>query len=163
MCILGDSMLKQIDSRKLRKSMGQNTDVYVKSFSGAKVECMSSYVVPSMKKENNVYILHCGTNDLRSDKPAHKIADEIIQLATYIKKEGNEVFVSGIISRSDDPVLDEKGMNVNEIVFSVSGHYGIEFINNNNINNSHLNYSGLHLNRKGTVELAKNYIDFLKY
>ena len=36
---------------------------------------------------------------------------------------------------------------------------GIRIITNDNINSSHLNNSGLYLNKRRTVSLAKNFID----
>ena len=104
--ILGDSIINVIEQHKFKEGLGNNERVYVKSFSGADVEAMRSHVIPSKKFENDVVILHCGTNDLRGNKSAEEIATNIINLAKEMKSEKNEVMVSGIIPRNDH--LNEK-------------------------------------------------------
>ena len=42
--ILGDSMMKHIEGWKLKESIDKNHNVYVRSFSGAKVKSMWSHV-----------------------------------------------------------------------------------------------------------------------
>ena len=44
--ILGDTMVKNVEGWKLRKSIRKDHNVYVRSFSGAKVKCMKDYVKP---------------------------------------------------------------------------------------------------------------------
>ena len=80
--ILGDSMVKHIKGWKLKKSIDQNHNVYVRSFSGAKVKCMKNYVEPSICKKNPDYVLfHVGTNELNSELPSERIAKSIIDVA----------------------------------------------------------------------------------
>ena len=62
---------------------------------------MFSYVQPSKEFNNDLVILHCGTNDLRSEKPPLEIANEIMDLALEVKTNLNEVMVSGIVPRRD--------------------------------------------------------------
>ena len=64
--ILGDSILKDVEQYKIRNTLNTNEKVFVKSFSGATVEDMKSHVIPSKNRNNDLVILHCGTNDLRS-------------------------------------------------------------------------------------------------
>ena len=52
---------------------------------------MKSYVIPTKRFENDLVILHCGTNDLRSAKNPNDIAEEIIELALDMKTEENEL------------------------------------------------------------------------
>ena len=93
--ILGDSMIKDIDQGKVRKGLHDNEKVYIKSFPGATTNHMKSYVNPS-KEFNDLIILHCGTNDLRSNKLPNEIAKEIADLANELKTDKNEVMVSTI-------------------------------------------------------------------
>ena len=48
---------------------------------------MSHYIKPSLKYTPDVVILHCGTNDLRTEKSADIIASEIITLANEMKND----------------------------------------------------------------------------
>jgi hypothetical protein len=65
--IVGDSMLKFIDARKLRHST--NIKVAVKTFPGARTEDMMHYVKPTLNKQPSKLIIHVGTNDLSSKSP----------------------------------------------------------------------------------------------
>ena len=71
--ILGDSILKDIEPHKIRQGLGYKERIYIKSFSGANVEDMKSYVIPTKKYENDLIILHCVTNDLRENTSAENI------------------------------------------------------------------------------------------
>ena len=156
--ILGDSLLKDIETQKVRKSLNNNEKVYVKSFSGATTTHMKSYVIPSKEFENDLIILHCGTNDLRSTKSPTEIATEIYNLALDLKTTKNDVMISGIVPRRDK--LNDKGMEVNKCVFSFCSEHNIHFIDNSNINiKTHINTSGLHLNYTGTYALGKNLVN----
>ena len=81
------TMIWQMQSR--------DTNVVVRSFSGAKIKQMKHFVKPAEEESSNLYILHVGNNDLRESKSAEKIADEILDLAITLKNETNEVTVSG--------------------------------------------------------------------
>ena len=52
-----------------------------------------------MKFKPDTILLHCGTNDLRTEKSAEEISLSIINLAKKIKSNVNAV--SGIIDRND--------------------------------------------------------------
>ena len=159
--IIGGSIVKDIKAHKMRNSLPNNVNVYIKSFSGATVDCMNSYVKPSMKYNPNVVILNTGTNDLRSNKQPETIADEILKLALSIKSDDNEIVISGIVPRND--AFNPKGIAVNNCLKQKLPQNNIAFIDNENINpKMHLNNSGLHLNYKGVEILANNFIDYIK-
>ena len=80
-------MLKDIEQQKLRKGLNNKERIFVKHFSGATVEDMENYVIPSKKYENDLVILHVGTNDLRDQKAATEIAEEIAEVAIDMKTE----------------------------------------------------------------------------
>lgn len=158
--IIGDSIIKDIKSFKVRNGLPNKESVYVKSFSGATVECMKSHVIPSLKYNPNVIILNAGTNDLRSNKLPEQIAEDILQLALSIKSDDTEIAISGIVQRND--ALNRKGLAVNDYLKQKVQQHEISYINNDNINpKMHLNNSRLHLNANGTVILANNFMDFI--
>ena len=161
--IIGDSMVKHLDGRKLKGSLGNGQNVYVKSFSGANTEDMADYSKPPMKRNPDVVILHVGTNSLGTNKPAEDIANEINDLAVDLRNGENEVVVSAIIPRGDDLALNEKGKVVNQELKALCETNDLDFIDHQNIDETkHLNGSALHLNRMGTVLLANNFTKYLK-
>ena len=109
--IIGDSMLKGIGQHKIRNGLGTGEKVYVKSFPGATINDMKSYGIPSKAYNNDVVILHIGTNNLKDAKNAQEIATEIIDIAVEMKSDKNEVMISGIIPRNDK--FNGKGIEVN--------------------------------------------------
>ena len=93
--ILGDSMVKHVEGWKLRKSIDQNHNVYVRSFSGAKVKCMKDYVKPCIREKNPDYVIfHVGTNELNSELPPERIAKSIIDVAKNTKSDSRIVSIS---------------------------------------------------------------------
>ena len=97
--ILGVSIVKIIQGRKLRRKVKQN--VIVKSLPGAKIDCMSHYATPTVKSNPDRIIIHCGTNNLKMDECPEAIAEKTIELTKSVKSTTNEVVISNIIPRSD--------------------------------------------------------------
>ena len=131
----------------MKKRLNSSDRVYVKSFPGATVEDMADYVRPTMKRSPDLIVLHAGTNNLRDEEPARRIAENIMKLALDMKKESNDVMVSGLIARSDNADLQQKLLEVNKLLDEECKRYDLCFINNDNIcATQHLNGGGLHLN-----------------
>ena len=151
--IIGDSIVKGIQQHEMRKCIAKGDKIYVKSFSGATTECMRDYVKPSLKFNPDLLILHTGVNNLRSNKSAIVIAEDIVKLACDIKNNSNDVVISGLVGRYDD--LNVKLQQVNEILVSKCAERNLFYIDNSNITRQHLN-STMHLNYKGTCQLANN-------
>ena len=55
--ILGDSIIKDIKSHKIKQQLGTGENIFVKSFPGAKTSCMHDYVKPSLKLKSDLFIL----------------------------------------------------------------------------------------------------------
>ena len=158
--ILGDSMIKGIQGYKMKQALKNEVNVYVKSFPGANVEDMNSYVKPTQKRSPNAIVIHCGTNELREEKPAEIIADDIVTLARSLKTDTNDVIVSGIVPRADH--LDGKRKLVNAQLSRKLSERNLGYLDNSNIDvNLHLNKSGLHLNYLGTKRLADNILEII--
>ena len=136
--------------------MKSKDKIFIKSFPGATMECMSDYVKPSLKYKPDLMIIHTKTNDLRSDKTPSDITEEIMNLVERIKTDENDIIVSGVVARTDN--LNDKGLQVNALLKLKCVKYNVQFIDHSNISSRyHLNASGLHLNPKGTIALAKNF------
>ena len=86
-------------------------------FPGAKTDDMKSYLVLTIKQNPETIVIHCGTNDLKTEKDHRKIADKILGLAHQCKTDDNTVMISGIVPRNDN--LNEDVSKVNKILRSV--------------------------------------------
>ena len=146
-------MIKHVKGYQLSN---KDNKVVVKTFPGAKTECMKSYVLPTIKQKPDLIILHCGTNDLKNKEP-EEISKSIVSLAKSLSEasENTGVIVSGIVQRGDD--LNRKVAKVNEVLQHQCNECNIAFIDNSGIDPSkHLNGSKLHLNVNSTYELQNN-------
>ena len=159
--VLGDSLVKHILPYKMKLGMKNKQEkIYVKAFPGASTADMLDYSKPSKRHKSDLFILHIGSNDLRSTKSPEEIATGIINLALDLKTDENDVVISRIICRNDE--LNEKAIKVNDLIESKATTYASAFLNNNNITiNKHLNGSGFHLNYYGTAALANNFLKII--
>ena len=117
-----------LDEKKLRN---KNDRLYVHSFSGATTKQMEHYSKPPMAFNPDFIILHTGTNSLRGERTPEDLAEEIIDSATNLKSDENEIVISEIIARRDQ--INEKVSKVNEISRMKSSEMRIGFISHNNI------------------------------
>ena len=160
--ILGDSMVKHVEGWKLKKSIDQNHNVYVRSFSGAKVKCMKDYVKPCIREKNPDYVIfHVGTNELNSELPPERIAKSIIDVAKNTQSDSRIVSISGIVPRNDN--FNIKATEVNKELSKMCDKEKLLFLSRSTINPKiHLNKSKLHLNRNGYEKLGKNFVKFIR-
>lgn len=142
----------------MKKSNSQGK-IFSKSFSGATTKCMIDYSKPSLAYNPDTILLHCGSNDLKSEKNADVISNEIIDLAMKIKSGENDVIISGIITRND--ASNEKRLTINELLETKCVNNNLKFCDNSNIKSHHLNGSGVHLKPQGTYILANNFLNIL--
>ena len=121
---------------------------------------MKHHAQPIMGDNPDLVIIHVGTNSLRGNSTPHQVANEIVELATTLKNDTNEIVVSSIVPRRDH--LREKVEKVNDILTTKTSTLGIGFIRHTNINsNNHLQPKGLHLNNKGTITLLDNFLNWI--
>ena len=148
--VAGDSIIKDLNGRM----MSRKNNVKIHCFPGSTTEDMTDFV----KKNPSHFIFHVGTNDL-SCNSSDKIVDPINSLVEIVSSKGVGCSVSNLTVRKDR--LSEKAIEVNRLLKdSTGGKIGI--IDNTNLDESHLNVSGLHLNRRGSVALARNMIKCIK-
>ena len=155
--MIGDSILKDVKPYQLKNKLKKSDKLYVQSYRGAKTSAMKFHAEASKEFDNDVYVLHCGTNDLKIDKSPEDIAKSIIEIGIKLKSHENDVYVSSILTRGDE--LNEKGCKVNHYLKLNCHNYLLKFIDNSKIiTNRHLNHSGLHLNKDGTKELSEHFL-----
>ena len=152
--IVGDSIVKNIEPNKMKKSTKHVTTV--KSIPAATTEGIIHHVKVCMVDfAPDIVLLHCGTNDLKIELTPQKIAQNILKLAEEVSDGGKRhILVSGIINRGDD--YNAKVQKVNEFLSEIRTRKNVKYIDNENIGLGMLNRSRLHLNRCGTIQLVKN-------
>ena len=88
--IVGDSIVKNIEPYKMKKSTKYVTTV--KSIAGPTTEGMIHHVKGCMDNfVPDLVLLHCGTNDLKKDLTRQKIAQKILKLAEEYLTEVREM------------------------------------------------------------------------
>ena len=137
--IAGDSMLKDVKQWHVQNAIPGHK-IYVKCFPGATTTDMRDYLKPSMRHDPDLILIHAGTNSLNSAQTPLEIADDIIDLASSIKTEDNDVVISSIILRGD--ALNNKVNEVNKILAENCLALDIGFQNNSNIQLKHLQGNG---------------------
>jgi hypothetical protein len=107
-------------------------------------------------------ILHCGTNNLPTDDP-NVCIKKLEDLCSRVqgKFPNAQIGVSTITCRKDLQ-LANKIEEVNNKIKDMCSRNGYNIILHNNINETCLNNSKLHLNAKGTALLAVGFIKFLR-
>ena len=160
--ILGDSMLKHLNPRRIQQGIDQK--VSIKTFPGAGVDEMTHYVKPTLQMKPKHIILHIGTNDLQTKSP-DALIKAVTKLGEAITQEisGIELTLSEVITRTDDLQLADK-VNIynNKLDNPLCTERNWGFITHKSITKTHLNSYGLHLNQRGTTALARNIKQFLK-
>ena len=100
-------------------------------------------------------ILHVGTNNLKNKESVEDIANDIMDIAIFIRNEKTNIFVSGITVRNDR--LNDIGKSVNSLLKRRCDKEKICFVGNANINVGILNNCGLYLNELGATCLVNNF------
>ncbi|CAB4031226.1 RNA-directed DNA polymerase from transposon BS, partial [Paramuricea clavata] len=155
--IVGDSMIKNINPRKLsRKRVNKFT------FPGKRAEEIAFEIKNiNVQLHPTHVIIHAGTNNLPTDTGDQCIKN-IKGLCSSIKEKfpKAKLGVSSIILWKDIEV-SSKMYQVNEDLKRLCNESGFSFIDNSIIDESGLNNSKLHLSAKASVLLATRFIKFL--
>ena len=144
--IIGDSIIKNIDPRRLSKKPVRKFTYPGKTADQISEEVMSINV----NGDPAHVIVHAGTNNLPTDS-AQRCAEKIVDLAKSVKlKFPNSKIAVSALTHREDLDLSAKLHDVNESLKSLSESNNFTFIDNSIIDNSCLNSSKLHLNSKGS-------------
>lgn len=159
--VIGDSMVKNINSRKLERAARSKTICH--SYSGATVGQIKEKV-ESYWNEDQHYekvILHVGTNDLAREEPT-EVAKNMETLIEKVKAHTKEVAVSSVIKRYDNRIRASKITQYNSLLHELCIKHKIVYVNNDCIDKVLLNGSNLHLNRCGDRALGSAFCTYLK-
>ena len=105
-------MVKQLNGWEISKQI-INCKVYLLNFPGKKAQCIDHYKKPSMRDIPDLFIVYVGTNDLNSEVSSKSIAETIVDFAMSLKSESNNVRVSSVALRIDNPLFNQKRYEVN--------------------------------------------------
>ena len=158
--IAGDSTLKYLQGHKISK----NSQIKVATFPGCTTQDMKDHIKPLLRRNPDEIIIHVGTNSLHSSNTPLECTAELIDLAESVSSESSAMIsISSLITRSDDEALAAKVPDVNKVLKEHCLQKNSGFVDHSNISeSSHLNRSGLHLNKGGTSRLARNFINYLR-
>ena len=124
-----------------------NEKVVMTDFSGPTTEDMVTYIKPPLKRNPDRFIIHVGTNDLRSDQDPEIIARNIVEVACNSKTDTNKVLISSIVPQLDN--LNGKGRQVNIFLKKFCMENDFVYVNHDNVKpRQHCNYGGIHLTLK---------------
>ena len=149
-------MLNQMDEVRLSRG---NIKVKVRCHGGCTIKCMYSHL-PSMINLKPEYImLHIGTNDCTS-KTSDEVLKELIKLTEHIKYmlPSSSLIISLPTVRADNITANQIIKNFNLKLKRL----GYMFLDNSNLNISHLGKKGLHFNDHGIRIMASNIISLIK-
>ena len=101
---------KRIDNKRM---------VYVRQFSGSKVDCMKDYMKPCIRENNPDHLIfHVGTNNVPSNKKAKSLAESIVSLEKEVNASKRDVSISSIIPHNDN--WNNKVIEVNSYLKDLS-------------------------------------------
>ena len=153
--VIGDSIVKYLRSDELSSS-----DKGIKH-PGCFSENMVDYVKPVARKKTDTLIMHVETNDFRKGVNTMKKVRKCVEVIWELDNTENiQTGFSSITQRTDKDFRNEiKETNIKLKNYCLGK--GFIFVDNDNINESCLSNSKLHLNKKRTQRLAKNILSSL--
>ncbi|KAJ8018480.1 hypothetical protein HOLleu_43514 [Holothuria leucospilota] len=110
-----------------------------------------------------VIIVHCGTNNIATHNTSG-IINLLSKLDSTLKSlvSGVKVAFSGLTGNGICPHTDIQICHINDAIRQFCEEHNSVFICNSNITLSHISRDGIHLNRRGIVKLAMNFISYLR-
>ena len=146
--IVGDSELQRVDASKLSN---EQRDVEIKYTRGMKINQAAQ---KSGKSNNDVIIVHVGTNNLNTSTP-EQICKETIDMLDQIQKNNpkSRIAFSSIFKRKDNISLNAKAMKVNNLLAEELAINGLDM----------LLKDGLHISDGGARKFSGNVSKFIKY
>ena len=143
--------------------MSRRKAVKIHSFSGSIVQELDLFIKPLLARTLHHVIVLIGTNDiLDKSMTADTIADRITQIGKRIEDHGIKYIISELVTRNDVSTYNNKVKSVNNKLREITAKTKIGFVEQSNIGYEHLNFGGLHLNKRGDGALALNFIHYIR-
>ena len=119
--ILGDNMVKKLNSFLLKQKLNHKCLVKVRPFNSAKMRCMHDHAKPTVRDfDPDHIILHCETNNLNSNRTSSQIAREIIGLSLSLKSDKSKISFSLLTPRSGK--LKNKASELSNRLINMCSH-----------------------------------------
>ena len=96
--------------------------MYVRQFSGSKVDCMKDYMKPCIRENNPDHLIfHVGKNNVPSNKKAKSLAESVASLEKEVNASKLDVSISSIIPHNDNWNNKAKDLSsiVNEVIRTI--------------------------------------------
>ena len=151
--LVGDSMTKFVRREEL--SSKQN-NVKVLTHPGSTTADMVDYIKPIVRRKPDALVIHTGTNDMTNDVNALKYVRKLVKIIREIDVDKEIKIGFPSVTCRTDKNLEQERMEINTKLKKYCEGKGFIFVENNNINESGLNNSKLHLNKKGTMIFSQN-------
>ena len=158
--IISSSICKRINMNKFHDNL-KNGNAIKRCFSGATASQFLHFIMPTLEEEKpDTVILQIGTNNFTKKRQnAQEILKEILDVVDLCQHNGvNDVFVSSVINR---PSFQSKVDELNRYLDANAREHNFTFIDNSNIQEIHLWRDKVHLNNKGIMLLANNFLNIL--
>ena len=151
-------MLNNIESN----GISNKGNVKVLGISGCTSLDMKDHANPLINRQKDVLIFHIGSNDLTKNIDTLPNLQSIVN---KIKKKSahTRIAFSSLITRKDYRNGEVDVIDLNNNLRAFCDENFIDFIDNSNIDESCLGKKGLHPNKKGKSNMARNFIDYLNY
>ena len=149
--VVGDSLVKYLR----REESCPKNNVKVISHLGSTTKDMLDYIKPIARRKPDTLIIHTGKNGLTNGVNTKKKVRKLVEVVREIdESEKTNIGFSIVIQRKDKDLEDERN-EVNVKLKKYCEGKGFVFIENANIDESGLNNSKLHLNKKRTNILTQ--------
>ena len=151
--VVGDSLVKYLQREELSS---KKNIVNVITHPGSTTEDMLDYIKPIARRKPDTLIIHTRTNDVTNGVNTMKKVRKLVKVVRETNEsEKIKIGFSSVIYRKDKDHEDKRN-EVNVKLKKYCKGKGFVFIENDNIIESGLNNSKLHLNKKGTNILTQN-------
>ena len=140
--------------------------VSFRRFHGGKARHIKQYLATHLEEvAPKTVVIQTGGNDLPTPRqnpmPVETIAQDIIESGEICKYYGVEnVLISGVPTRSKS-YIQTRCHDLNNILQEMCKQNGFTYIDNTNIDLTHLQEDGVHLTNEGSNTLANNYLFYL--
>ena len=165
--IFSNSITKGINRREFNDWYDGEGTLSFRRFHGGKARHITHYLKPHLEEvAPKTVIIQSGGNDLPITRdnpptPVAEIAAEVMKSGDICKHYGVEnVIISGVPIRSKS-YIQRRCSELNTMLQDACAQKGFLFIDNTNIDTTHLLDDGTHLKYDGTCILANNYLNCL--
>ena len=140
--------------------LSRNRKVKVRFLPGAKANDLIFHLIQYLNKKPDNIIIHIGTNDgpYSNENTIYVEIKKIKELIKTHHLDCRNIFISSPILRLDN----KRAANVLKNYINIFKREEHNIILHDSIDESHLHRDGLHLNVKGTIALAQNFISRIR-